>query len=331
MEKPPMSQTTKIRWLIAHEPVDLFLRTANAFSAKIAELTNNKFEVEIYTPSQYKDHLKATTGHVFNSERHHADPMASMEMGELEMSQLHITELAKWHSPDFWALELPFLFRDHDHAARVLEGEIGQGLLTGLVDKSPARGLAFTYSGGFRCVVSEGQIANLEDLKGITFATATNPVTIDTIEALGAVPESFNIRDFVEKTQAEGIDSSALETTIPRFLASFKDSNKKYMTNTKHSLFLTSIVISNTFWNSLDADTQAKFNEACTYASRLERQWSVQEAEDFANKQDHSDFGVTYSELSAADTEKFKQLVEPVYSKYKEFFYPGLVDGIIKS
>ena len=26
-----MSQTRKIRWLIAHEPVDLFLRTAEAF------------------------------------------------------------------------------------------------------------------------------------------------------------------------------------------------------------------------------------------------------------------------------------------------------------
>jgi TRAP-type C4-dicarboxylate transport system substrate-binding protein len=94
---------------------------------------------------------------------------------------------------------------------------------------------------------------------------------------------------------------------------------------------LTSIIISNSFWNSLDSDTRAKFQEACTYASRLERKWSVQEAEEFAEKEDHSDLGVNYTELPGDEVAKFKQLVQPIYDKYKEFFYPGLVDGIIKS
>ena len=87
----------------------------------------------------------------------------------------------------------------------------------------------------------------------------------------------------------------------------------------------------NKFWDSLDADTQAKFNEACQYASRLERQWSVEEAEEFAAKGNHTDIGVTYSEFDQQETEKFKTLVSPLYNKYREFFYPGLIDGIIQS
>jgi len=323
-----MNQTRKIRWLIAHEPVELFLRTAEAFAEKLAELTDNKFEVDIFTPTEYvKNNF-----HALNGDRNVLDPMVSMDAGDLEMSQLHITELAKWHSPEFFALELPFLFRDHDHAARVLEGEIGKSMLYNLKDRSPARGLAFTYSGGFRIVASEHEVRTLDDLKGITFATTTNPVTIDTVEAIGAIPNSFEIRDFIQKTQEEGHTSVALETTIPRYLASFGDTSKKCMTNTKHSLFLTSIIVSNTFWDSLDAETKRQFQEACAYASKLERHWSVQEAEEFAAKTEkHEAIGVTYTELSDEETAKFKTLVQPIYDKYTEFFTPGLVDGIIKS
>lgn len=318
-----MNQPRKIRWLIAHEPVDLFLRTAEAFSAKLSELTNGAFEVEIFTASDYKTKFSNYSGRT--------GPMTELEEGNIEMSQLHITELAVWHNPDFYALELPFLFRDHEHARRVLEGEIGQNLLSGLASQSPAKGLAFTYSGGFRCVASDTAINTLADLKGAKFATAINPVTIDTVEALGAVPDVFNIKDFAVKVKEEGYDADALETTIPRYLAQFTGTNKKYLLNTKHSLFLTSIIVGNKFWSELDESTQDKFREACLYASRLERKWSVDEAEEFAEKLDHSDIGVTYADLNEEETAKFKELVAPLYDKYRDFFYPGLVDGIIQS
>jgi TRAP-type C4-dicarboxylate transport system substrate-binding protein len=324
-----MNQKKKITWLIAHEPVTLFLRTAEAFREKIAELTNNEFEVEIYTASEYEQKFKQTA--LKDSTTYRIDPMTMLDEGMIEMSQLHITELARWHSPEFWALEMPFIFRDHDHASRVLEGPIGNKMLDGLVDKSPARGLAFTYSGGFRCMASDVEIKSLEDFKGIKFAASRNPITIDMIEAIGAIPEIFLLRDYANKEKVEGLTSAVLDTTIPRYLAQFQGVNKNHLTNTKHSLFLTSIIVGNKFWDSLDVETQNKFNEACKYASRLERKWSVEEAEAFAAKKDHSDIGVTYSEFSAEDTEKFKSLIQPLYSKYRDFFYPGLIDGIIQS
>jgi TRAP-type C4-dicarboxylate transport system substrate-binding protein len=256
-----------------------------------------------------------------------------MESGLLEMSQLHITELAQWHSPDFYALELPFIFRDHDHVAKVLEGPIGKKMLDDLKDSSPATGLAFTYSGGFRCIASDSEITNLDDLKDQVYAIATNPVTIDTIEAIGAIPKTFTIKDFVLKAgRAEGYEANVLETTIPRYLAMYKDqTDKRFMTNTKHSIFLTSIIISNTFWASLDEDTQAKFQEACLYASRLERQWSVEDSENFAAKTDKAEIGVVYREVTEKETTELKKLTQPVVDKYKNFFTPDLVDGIIRS
>jgi TRAP-type C4-dicarboxylate transport system substrate-binding protein len=327
-----MNQKKKITWLIAHEPVKLFLRTAEAFREKIAELTDNQFEVEIYTVSEFEKKFP----HIANrdsSATYKGDPMSLLDVERIHMSQLHITELARWHSPEFLALEMPFIFKDHDHASRVLEGPIGKKMLTDLVEKSPARGLAFTYSGGFRCVASAEKISSLADLKNVEFATTYNPITVDTVEAIGAIPKVFSIKDLYVNpdNEKEGHTADALETTIPRYLAQKQHTVKQYLINTKHNLFLTSIIIGNKFWDTLDADTQSKFQEACLYASRLERQWSVEDAENFAAKKDHSEIGVTYTELSAEDTAKFKQAVEPLYTKYREFFYTGLIDGIIKS
>jgi C4-dicarboxylate-binding protein DctP len=328
-----MNHKTKITWLIAHEPVNLFLRTAEAFKEKIAELTDGKFEVDIYTVKEYdaKHPLKKTKDSTLSFK---ADPMILLDSEEIQMSQLHITDLARWHSPEFLALEMPFIFQDHDHASRVLEGPIGRKMLEGLKDKSPALGMEFTYSGGFRCVASNTPINGLDDVKNVEWATTYNPVTMDTIEAVGGIPKVFTIKDlYVDRNfmDKEGHLADALETTIPRYLAQFQNTVKQYLINTKHNLFLTSIIIGNKFWNTLTKEDQEKFSEACKYASRLERKWSVEEAEAFAAKKDHSDIGVTYTELSDEDTAKFKQAVAPLYDKYRDFFYPGLIDGIIKS
>ena len=120
-----MSQTRTIRWVLYHEPIELFLRTAEAFSEEIAKLTNGRINVEIYTQTDFAEKFNKTSD---------IEPMVWMQSGDCEMSQLHVAHLGVWHSPDFFALELPFLFDSHDHATRVLEGPVGQGMLSSLED-----------------------------------------------------------------------------------------------------------------------------------------------------------------------------------------------------
>ena len=324
-----MNKPQKIRWLIAHEPVKLFLRTAEAFSAKLDELTNGQYTVEIFTPTQYMTKIDSTQ--LVQEFKWNNGPMQEIESGNIEMSQLHISELGRYHNPDFFAFELPFLFRDHDHAASVFEGEIGKGLMSGLSEQSPARGLAFTYSGGFRCVASETKISSIDELKGMKFTTGINPVTIDTVKAIGAIPDPMPIIDHVARIAKGNDDADVLETTIPRYLAQFQGTGRKSnLLNTKHSLFLTSIIISNKLWESLDVITQAAFQEASLHASRLERKWSVEDAENFASTADEK-FNGTYKELNIEETNKFKELTAPLYTKYADFFTTNLIDGIIKS
>jgi len=315
-----MENSNKIKWLIAHEPVDLFLRTAKAFAAEVKAATAGQVDIEIYTAKEFAD--KFNGGLIEN-------PMVYMERGQLEMSQLHISQLWKWNVPAFMALEMPFLFTDHEHATRVLEGEIGQGMLTELKEKSPARGLAFTYSGGFRIVASDKEINNLADFKNLSFYTGTNPIGIDTIEAIGGQPDPHAIEDYWSSIHTEGDCHDAVDTTVPRLLATVNKSKKRYITDTKHSLFLTSIIVSEKFWSSLSDTLKDNLGQAAFNAARLERKWSVEDSERIA--QEGQQAGVQYKELSEVEMMKFRALTEPLYTKYQSVFMPGLIDSIRRS
>lgn len=317
-----MQQNNKIKWLIAHEPAHLFIRTAEAFAAEVREKTNGEIDIDIYTQSDFAE--KFNNGQKDN-------PLAHMERGELEMSQLHISQLWKYNVPAFMALELPFLFNDHDHATRVVEGEIGQRMLTELVEKSPARGLAFTYSGGYRVMVSDNEINELGDFRNMKFYTGTNPIGMDTIAAIGGQPDPHAVDHWWYTIDQYGDQHDAVDTTIPRIVSSkiadrVSKTNKRFITDTKHSMFLTSIVVSEKWWKTLSEEVKDIFAKAAVSAARLERQWSIDDAEQ-AKVECHT-YGLSYKNLDQDCIDRFRAVTEPLYEKYDSLFMPGLVKGI---
>jgi TRAP-type C4-dicarboxylate transport system substrate-binding protein len=205
-------------------------------------------------------------------------------------------------------------------------------MLTGLAESTPATGLAFTYSGGFRCLAADRAINTVEDLQGLNVSTSANPVMIDTAIAFGATPVSVHTRDENPEAKQVRLTTSAVETTLPRYYNEANPEVHKYVANTKHSMYLTSIIINTEFWNSLSEEDQTAMRQAALVSSRLERQWSVDDANEVATNVDKQrEWGISYAEFSDAETEKLKKRVETVYDKYSQFFTPGLVDGIIKS
>ena len=152
-------KNTKIRWVIAHEPLSLFERAAKDFQDFVNQAQSaEKIEIEVMTLGEYSQ--KYNDG-VLGTKH---DLLDLMEQGKIEMSQMYTTWLAERYEQDMLALEMPFIFQDHDHATRVLEGEVGEFLLDKITEKSNVRGLAFTYSGGFRNILSSKRVSTLKDL-----------------------------------------------------------------------------------------------------------------------------------------------------------------------
>jgi TRAP-type C4-dicarboxylate transport system substrate-binding protein len=91
-------------------------------------------------------------------------------------------------------------------------------------------------------------------------------------------------------------------------------------------MFMTTIVVSNKFWDSLTESQQQAFRQAALAASRKEREWSVQDGEAFERNALAN--GVTITDISEEDTEALKHKSQMTYVKTKYFFTPDLVKRI---
>lgn len=310
-----------IRWVIAHEPIDLFLRAAERFTKAVREQTNGELDIEILSLTEYSEKYnngKKVTKH---------DLLQLMEDGVVEASQMYTTWLGHYNK-DMFVLDMPFLFRDHEHADRVLEGEIGEYLLEGLEKNSAVRGLAFTYSGGFRIIPAQKELATVDAFRGTKIRTARSPVAVDTFKALGAeVIDTVELEEMNEAVRSGIIEAG--ESTFVRVIPLKQNEAFSVVNDTAHSLFLTSIIIATKFWATLDSKTQQIMKNAALDAARLERKESVEQIEDIIK--DCADKKVPVVKMDQTETDKFKSATKSVYDKYHDFFTTDLIEKIQKS
>ena len=307
-----------IRWVLAHEPIELFLRAAKRFKKTMEEMAPGVLDYEIMTLSEYSDKYqngKKVTKH---------DLVDLMEAGEIEMSQMYTSTLGRKHHRDMWALDMPFLFRDHDHAQKVLEGEIGQSLLAGLNEKTNVHGLAFTYSGGFRMIPANVVIDKIEDFKGQPLRCNMSPIATETFIAVGADPHQIELEEINEGVQDGRIVGG--ESTYPRFYGLKQNEHMSVINDAEHSLFLTSILVAKDFWNTLDDDIKEKVEYASFDAARSERQESVEDIS--VVKARCVDDDIAVHTMAVEERIKFQKATEYLYEKFEDMFSVGLLNKI---
>ena len=308
----------KVKWLIGHEPIDYFVAVAECFADEVNKRTDNAFEVEILSLTDYAN--KYNNGKRITKE----DLMEMLDNGTVEMSHTYTTWLADYNK-DLHALDLPFLFSDHDHADRVLEGEIGTELLASIEKVSNTRGLGFTYSGGYRIVPANFRASSIDAFKGKDVRVSKSPVAEDVFKLLGANPKDIRLEDMNEHVKNGDIEAG--ESTFVRVLPLEQHKEFKYVNDTGHSLFLTSIIANKDWMNQFDLETQKIMAEAAFVASRMERRFSVEDEPRIQGEIAAAKVEVV--RMSSEEIEKFKQISAPVYEMYKDYFTDGLVDRML--
>lgn len=312
-------KTLNLKWLIAHKPVYLFQRVAEDFKSLVNAKSNDvKIDIEILTTEEYNAKYNPPEP----ATRHNL--WKFLQDNTVQLAQMQTTSLARQANKQMHVLDMPYLFESHEHATEILEGEIGQQLLNKFDKSSGIKGLAFTYSGGFRLMPIAGKVTTLGEIASEQIRSGMSPVAQDTIKALGFVPvptEIDEVSDAVISGKAVGAEHVA-----QRLLPDQCDDWIKTIIDTQHSLFLTSIVVNVDWWNALDASVQQIFNESALESARNERALSLKDgAESLATLEQN---GVNMIELTAEEKNELRQRTEIVYSKYQDYFEPGLVSSI---
>lgn len=301
---------TKIRWVIAHEPIGLFLKVAKRFSEEVNAKTGNKFDIEVLSLTDYSNKYNAGKKVTKN------DLMQLIDTGAIEMSHIYTTWLADYNK-DLHALDLPFLFKDHQHATRVLDGEIGTELLKGVSMNSNIKAMSFTYSGGYRIVPANFKADSVNAWKGRKVRTSRSPVAVDTFKLLGATHYEGIALEEMNKAADEGVIDAG-ESTYVRVFPLKHNKSFKYVNDTAHSLFLTSIIVNQRFMSQLPSDVQQIMVEAAQKAAKIERKESVEDIPNILAQCDRE--GVEVVRMPESEVAKFKDITSAVYDKYKDYF-----------
>jgi len=308
----------KIRWVLAHEPIELFLRAAKVFKATMEKTAPGRLDFEIMTLGEYSERYadgRKVTKH---------DLLDLMESGDIEMSQMYTSTLGRKHNRDMWALDMPFLFRDHEHARRVLEGEIGQKLMQDLSERTNVRGLAFTYSGGYRMIPANVAIEKIEDFKGVPLRCNKSPIAAETFSAVGADPVQIELEE-INEAVADGRIVGG-ESTYARFFALKQNESCSMINDAEHSLFLTSIIVAQHFWSDMEQDLKEMVQVAALDAARMERRESIEDVQTV--KEQCAKDQIKIHTMSAPERKRFQEATEYLYDKFENMFSEGLLASI---
>jgi TRAP-type C4-dicarboxylate transport system substrate-binding protein len=340
-----MTERRKIRWLIAHFPQQLFIRTAKAFAYELEKICPNQFEIEILTMDQYVDKYdklhefkisspviegldgQQETRTDYQKTNNWKDAIVKWKTlfealgnGDFELSQTQINQIGFHLDKNYHAIDLPFLFNDHDHVTRVLDGAIGDNLSAQLAEKTNIRGLAFTYSGGYRVIGSNQKITNLTELAKTKLLTTTAHSN-QLFEEVGANPVhrlALNAEQFSDAAMNE---TTSVETTYLRF-------SGRHVYKTEHSMFTTSILTGNKFWASLTEQQQQAFALVAKKVAKIERRWSLQDAKKYEDQALAN--GVEIVAINHQDRVELQQAAAKVYEQLESLeIDPVLVQAIV--
>lgn len=236
----------------------------------------------------------------------------SVQLGTLDLVNTSTGPLGNF-VPEVQIVDIPFLFRDYDHARKVMDGEVGQGLLAKMKEKGLI-GLAWTENGFRHMTNNIRPIVQAQDASGLKMRTMENRVHMDGYKTFGILPTPMAFPELFTALQQGTVDGQ--ENPIPVILASNFSQVQRHLSLTNHVYSPAVLILSPSVWNKLsDADKQI-FLDAAKAASTAQRQKVNQDEADGIAKLRQDGMQV----VEQVDGESFRQAVTPAYAEYAKQF-----------
>jgi tripartite ATP-independent transporter DctP family solute receptor len=262
---PHVAQAASKRIRLAHGANEIHPghRLATSFAENLEKLMPGAFNVQIFPNRQLggdKQVLEATVA-------------GSLDMAAV--SGVLFPLVTGRQAMNAW--QLPFLVKDYDHFGELALGPVGQKILD---DLAPAgiKGLATADTGQRHFLSVKKPVHSIPDLAGLKTRIVPVPLHKQIWETLGTAPAGLPYGEIYGALETGVID--AVEINISSMLGENLWEVGKNFTLTGHYPWHMATIMSEGYWNSLNAEEQA----AVTEAGRL----SVTDTLTYAKEQDAS-------------------------------------------
>ena len=236
----------------------------------------------------------------------------SVQLGTLDLVNTSSGPLGNF-VPEVKIFDIPFLFRDYDHARKVLDGKIGQDILKKFQSKGLV-GLTWAENGFRHMTNNKHEIKSPADAAGLKMRTMENKVHMEGYKAFGILPTPMAFTELFTALQQGTVDGQ--ENPIPVILAAKFSQVQKFLSLTGHVYSPAAIITNPGVFNKLssaDKDAFMKAAKASTDAERKRVNADEARGIELLRKE-----GVKVTEK--VDGEAFRKAIAPAYAGYaKEF------------
>ncbi|NCC25885.1 MAG: DctP family TRAP transporter solute-binding subunit [Deltaproteobacteria bacterium] len=254
-----LAQARTLRLGHAVNTVSHYQIGAEAMASELSRLSNGSLTIEIFPNRQLGDERALIEG-------------ATLGLVDLAVSS---TGPLGNFAPDFLALDVPYVFADHQQVDAVLDGPLGQGFLDALADHG-LLGLAF-WENGFRHLTnSRKPVVVPGDLKGMRLRTMENRVHILAFETLGAIPQALPWGETLAALRQGAL--TAQENPIAIIYAFKLGQLQRFLSLTGHVYSPAVVICSPATWKSLSENERDWLIRSARHGAKTEKDYVRQEA-----------------------------------------------------
>lgn len=285
-----------------------------------ADVGVQKFKEELEKLSDGEIELKVYYNNTFGGER---EVIEMMGINSLAMATSSSGALGTW-TQEFNMFDLPYLFRDHEHAYKVFDSEIGEELAAKFEESANVKILSY-WTAGYRYLSSSIKpVKHVSDVAGMKQRVQENQVQIDTWKAYGANPTPMAWTEVFTGLQQGVIDSQSNPLDSINTMKFYEV--QKYVSKLPELYQPYLLMISKPKFDSLSKEHQEIVLQAA--ANSVDHARKGFEKLDEEATEILKEKGMEILETDEIDVDSFKERAESVYEKWAPEFGVEFIEKV---
>lgn len=246
-------------------PLDTIVgKVATKFKESVEEMSGGSIQIDIQASG------------VLGAEGDVLDNMVG-GVGTIDMARISVATMTSYGTPKAALLAAPYEFVSREHFWNFAKSDVAKEMLT--ESEEVGLGLKGLFYGeeGFRHIFTTTPVNSLEDLQGKKIRVSTDPVMVNTINAMGANATVIAYTELYSSLQTGVVDGA--ENPINNYKANAFNEVAPNLILNGHQLGVVEVVITDTAWNKLTDAQKECMTQAAAICAEYNEQ-IVQEGED---------------------------------------------------
>lgn len=279
---------------------------ANSFADRVNKEMDGKLCIEVFPNST-----------LFGDSKE----LEALLLGDVQLLAPSLSKFGSYTSK-YGVFDLPFIFKDMDHAIRFTNTPEGKALLTEMDDYAGFVGLGYWMS-GMKYFSANKPLMVPSDAEGLKFRVQTSDVAKQMIAAMGASPQAMAFSEVYGALQTGVVDGQ--ENTWSNIYTKKFYEVQDSITETNHQLLAYLFMTSSEFLSSLSDEDRTQFL-AIADAVTQEANQSVK-AKEAANRENILKAGGTINTLTPEQRTEWVETMKPVWKQFESDIGKDLIDA----